>query len=68
MSKSEVSVEIDGKTYTGTVTVSKGHLISVSTSFGTKSTLIGGSPPEAIAKMLLRELVKEEQKDDRASS
>ena len=53
-----ISVEIDGKTYTGRYSVS-GKVVSVSGAFGSKSTQVGNSPADVVARMLLRELVRE---------
>ena len=56
--RAKISVELDGKTYTGSYNVKRG-VVTVSTLKGHKSTQVGGSPPEVIARMLLRELVSE---------
>ena len=62
MSGDEVSIEIEGRTYTGRYVVSgqgSGRTVTVSTPlYGSKTTQVGGSPPETIARMLLRELIQ----------
>jgi hypothetical protein len=52
-----ISVIIDGVTHSGTYYV-QGSTVHVRSSKGAKATQVGGSPPEAIAKMLLSELVR----------
>jgi hypothetical protein len=56
--KREVSIEYKGKTYNATYTVEKG-IITVSTLYGKKATQVGGSPPESLARIMIRELVDE---------
>jgi hypothetical protein len=56
----EIKVEIDGRTYLGRVEVSR-DLVTVSTPYGSKTTQIGGSPAESIARILLREIVQAEK-------
>ncbi len=56
----DITVEIDGKTYSGRVEVSR-DLVTVSTPYGSKTTQIGGSPAESIARTLLREIVQAEK-------
>lgn len=51
-----VSIEKDGKTYHGSYTLDRG-IICVSNMLGSKTTQLGGLPPETLAKMLLSELV-----------
>jgi hypothetical protein len=53
-----ISVEIDGKTYTGQFEIS-GRVITVTTPFGRTSTQLGQWDPKVIAAALLRELVQE---------
>lgn len=53
-----ITVESEGKTYTASYNVSKG-VITVSTGLDSKSTQVGGLPPEHLAKLLLRELIRE---------
>ncbi|MCY1369854.1 hypothetical protein D9M68_977530 [compost metagenome] len=55
-----VSIELNGRTYSGRYRVEKG-IITVSTMSGSKSTQLGRLPEEALARMLLRELVDEEK-------
>ncbi len=52
-------VEVDGTRFGGHDVVDKGS-ITVSTALhGSKTTQVGASPPEVLARMLLRELVAE---------
>jgi hypothetical protein len=52
-----ISVTIDGVTHSGTYFV-QGTTVHVHSTMGAKATRVGRSPPEAIAKMLLSELVR----------
>ncbi len=54
----EVSVEHNGKTYTGTWRTEKGLVTVTSFELGSQTTQIGGSPPESIARIMLGELVR----------
>lgn len=54
----KVSIERDGQTYQGWYVVEQ-KVITVSTSWGEKSTQVGGLRPESLAKIMLRELVDE---------
>jgi hypothetical protein len=53
-----VTCEIDGETYRGTYWVA-GKIITVSTGMGGKSTQVGSTSAETLAKQLLRELTKQ---------
>ncbi len=53
-----ISIKYDDKIYEGTYTVSQGMII-VSTEKRTKTTHLGDMPVEALARMLLIELVRE---------
>jgi hypothetical protein len=53
-----VSIEWEGKKYAGSYYVEKG-MITVSGSWGQKSTQVGNSPPELLARIMLRELAQE---------
>lgn len=53
-----VSVELDGKTYHGTYTVS-GGIITVSSSGGSKPAGVQGSSAGSLARLILIELVRE---------
>lgn len=53
-----VSVELNGKTYTGTYEVDAG-IVTVRTLMGSKNTQVGGSTPQTLAPLMLSELVKE---------
>jgi hypothetical protein len=50
------TVTIHGVTYEGMYYL-EGSMVHVQSSFGKKATQLGGSPPEAIAKRLLAQLV-----------
>jgi hypothetical protein len=52
-----VTVTINGVTYVGTYYVQRSR-IHVHSAYGSKSAQFGGGPPEAIARMLLAELVR----------
>jgi hypothetical protein len=60
-----VSIERHGKVHEGTYTVD-GSMVTVnSLMLGTKSSHIGGSAPEALAKVLLTELLEAEERRNR---
>ena len=50
-----IEIQIDGRTVRGTYYVEKG-IVTVTTLYGRKSTQVGGSSPESIARLLLRSL------------
>lgn len=52
----EVAIERNGKTHTGHYEVTRG-VITVTFGFKTKTTQVGGTPVEVLAKMLLSEMV-----------
>jgi hypothetical protein len=54
-----VTVTTDGVTHEGAYYVS-GSVLHVRSPLGAKAIEVGGSPPEAVAKLLLAELVREE--------
>jgi hypothetical protein len=54
----EITVEIDGKTYSGSYDVS-GRVVTTYFAGGRKATQVGGSRAELVAKSLLRELIRE---------
>jgi hypothetical protein len=56
----EVEVEIEGRRYQGVYSMSDG-MVHVSTPHGSKSAAVHSMPDEVLAKMLLRELVREER-------
>ncbi len=56
-SAQEVSVEIEGKIHAGRYIVER-KVVTVTSGFGQKSTQLGGSNPEDIARLLLSELVR----------
>ncbi len=51
-----VSIELEGKTYYGSYIVVRG-MITVSAGGGVKTTQVGSTPVDMLAKMLLSELV-----------
>lgn len=60
----EVSIEVDGKPYTGWYHLQDGchreaDMLTVSTANGYKTTHLGNTPPEGLARLLLSELVHE---------
>jgi hypothetical protein len=52
-----VTVTVDGVTHSGTYFVQE-SMVEVRSPLGRKNTPVGGSPPEAVAKLLLSELVR----------
>lgn len=55
----EIVVEIDGRKYTGSYTVS-GRVITVhGPDFASKSTQLGGSSADSLARVLMREMIRE---------
>ncbi len=58
MNDGRVTTEVDGQTYIGRYVIS-GKVVTVSMpGVGSKSTQIGGSPVESIARLLLRRIVR----------
>ena len=58
----QIITRTDGNVVTlfGHYTVDTDHdMVTVRSPYGTKSTQIGGSPPEMLAKILLRELAED---------
>jgi len=53
-----VTCEIDGKAHRGTYWIA-GKILTVATGMGGKSTQVGSTPAEALAKRLLQDLAKE---------
>jgi len=58
-----VTVTIDGVLYEGTYFVQQ-QMIHVRSQFGAKATKVGGSMPEALAKLLLSEMVRASSSTD----
>jgi len=56
-----VSVDLDGISYHGTYSLS-GGMITVSSDYGTNTAPVGGRPPDALAQMLLMELVRKQKR------
>ena len=52
----EITIEHNGKPYTGSYTVQSG-IVTVDSMYGRKSTQVGGSDAERIARLMLGELV-----------
>jgi hypothetical protein len=55
-----VSISFEGKSYEGHWTIERG-VVRVVSAYGEKSTQVGGSPADFVAKRLLRELVQASQ-------
>ena len=60
MAQATVSVTIEGTTYPATYELKRG-VVTVRTDIGTRSALMGNSPPDVVARMLLRELIEVEK-------
>jgi hypothetical protein len=59
----EISIEIDGKTITGSYEVSRGKIMVSDSRLGSKSAPLGGdATTELLARRLLRELHTESQR------
>ena len=56
-----VSVDLDGITHHGAYSLS-GGMITVSSDYGTNTAQVGGRPPDALAQMLLMELVRKQKR------
>jgi len=54
-----ITVEVNGTTYAGHYRV-EGDVVTVTTTFWSKSTQAGGSSAEAVARMLLYDLIDEQ--------
>jgi hypothetical protein len=52
-----ITVTIDGIAHHGTYLV-QNYAVYVQSVFGSKATHVGGSPPEAAAKLLLTEIIR----------
>ncbi len=57
----EVTIKIYDQAYRASyiVTGGKHPTVKISSEYGTKTTQVGGSTPESIARIMLRELVEE---------
>jgi hypothetical protein len=55
-----VTVERDDRTYAGSYWVTPGRVpvLHVESTYGSEATQVGGMPPEALARQLLRELIE----------
>ena len=54
----EVSIEVNGKEYRGSYRVEGPEpLVYLTSNYGNKTTQLGGSPADMIARLLLHELV-----------
>jgi hypothetical protein len=56
---STITIERDGKTYRGEYRVEKGMMEVTTAAGGRKRTQLGGTPAEALARLLLGELINE---------
>jgi len=54
----EIIIELNGKRFAGRYIV-KNRIVTVTSGFGEKSTQVGGSNPESLARIILEELVRE---------
>jgi hypothetical protein len=52
----EVTVEVDGRSYSGSYSVTA-KVVTVNCAYGSASTQIGGSTSKTIARLLLSEIV-----------
>jgi len=55
----EVQIEYKGKTYRGRYSVT-GSVVTVTWSLESRSTQVGGSAPAVLARMLLKELIRDQ--------
>lgn len=60
-----VSIALNGKNYPGTFTVAR-RLLTVTTSYGSKTTEAGPAPHQALAQIVLGELVREQLREQRS--
>ena len=58
MDTCEVSVEVDGKTYFGLYWV-ESDIVTVTTGLTAKRAELGHAPADAVARLLLKEIVQE---------
>ena len=59
MAQATISVTIEGTTYPAMYELKRG-IVTVRTDIGTRSASMGNSPPDVVARMLLRELIQVE--------
>jgi hypothetical protein len=59
-----VTVEREGKIYKATYRIENG-MITVTTSYGSKTTQLGSCPPEALAIIMLGEMISEGNEGER---
>lgn len=55
----EISIDEEGRHYRATWKVERGVLTVSSFDLGSKSTQVGDSPPDSLARIMLRELVND---------
>lgn len=58
----EVSIERDGKSHVGYYFVDRKMITVAHVMLGRKSALVGASPPDTLAKIMLGELVREHER------
>ena len=58
MATHQVSYQHEGRTYTGSYTVS-GKVVTTTSAYGKKSTQVGQSPPALVARWLLGDMVRD---------
>lgn len=54
-----IKIEIDGKTYRGSYEIDEDDIITVSSAHHSKHTQAGNTPPDGLAKIMLRELIEQ---------
>ena len=59
MEPNRIEIEYKGRKYVGRWRSASGRLIEVSSAYGSKTTQIGSTPGEILARTMLRELVQE---------
>ncbi|MBN1772008.1 MAG: hypothetical protein JXB32_12135 [Deltaproteobacteria bacterium] len=67
IARHEVAVEQDGKRFVGSYAVDRG-MITVHFAMTSETTQVGDSPPEALAELLLHELVSKHRKDSKGQT
>jgi hypothetical protein len=55
----EISIKIDGRTISGGWSVIRGMVTVVTSTGASKTTKVGGSDPEILARIMLRELFQD---------
>lgn len=65
--RSTVTLIVEGRTYQADYSISRGvhPMITVSCEFGTRSTQLGGMPEEALARLILSQMVSRDIGSDK---